>query len=413
MAHLARVWSSVNADEQGRSERNDPGVYDGEADAPARWAEPAGGDGEERRAVRATSDRWRELPDAAQEWIVRTVHTPMAEYCAQGGKRIYCDKSLDSVHHLELVRTLFPEARMVMVFRHAMDTVASGIEASPWGFQAYGYTGYVQASPGNVVAALASYWLDHVSRALRWQQENPEMCHRVRYEDLVLAPEETVAGIQRFLGVQENLSVLVAAFNREPPRGPGDYKVEHTTGIHATSLGHGKRVPVTMLPPPLLSAMNEQLTVLGYQELDRSWNTAERIVDGGGRGIWANRLIRLMDGARVGGVASGLGCFAVVAEDHRALRWVIDPSARAIERGDGDVEAVVTGTAQDLVMMLTGEVNLGVLLRSGRVRHVVADDEGLAWRDLMAELNRILRLLHLHTDASQLGCFTEDLAEVP
>ncbi len=301
----------------------------------------------------------------------------MIEYCRQGGKRIYCDKSLDSVHHLKLVQVLFPEVRMVLLFRHVMDTVASGLEASPWGFQAYGYAPYVQASPGNAVLALASYWLDHVRRALSWEKEHPEICHRVRYEDLVLAPEATVSGIQRFLDVREDLSVLERAFDRKPARGPGDYKVEHTTGVHPASLGHGKRVPVTMLPPPLLEALNEQLEVLGYQPLDQGWNAAERDVDGGGRGLWADRLLELMGHMRLSERVADLGVFALVAEDHRALRWIIDPNEGTVEQRDGDVEAVLTGTAEDLVLMLSGEENLGVLLRSGRVRHVVADEEQL------------------------------------
>lgn len=393
IAHMARVWLMVNADILSRSDTGDPGLRGPDGDAPARWEEPGGEGGKERDAMGVRSYDGHQLPEGARQWIVRAVQTPMAEYCARGGKRIYCDKSLDSVHHLELVRDLFPEARMVLLFRHVMDTVASGTEASPWGFQAYGYAPYVQASPGNAVAALASYWLDHVTRALDWEKENPEICHRVRYEDLVLTPEATVSGILRFLNVEEDLSVLARAFEREPPRGPGDYKVEHTTGIHAASLGHGKRVPVTMLPRSLLKALNEQLEALGYEPLDRGWNAAERSVDGGGRGLWAERLFKLMAKMQLAQRETDLGVFAVVAEDHRELRWVIDTSARTVTQGDGDVESVLTGTAEDLVLLLTGEENFGVLLRSGRVRHVVADEEQLTPREQMAELQAIARLL--------------------
>jgi hypothetical protein len=282
---------------------------------------------------------------------------------------------------------------MVLVFRHVMDTVASGIEASPWGFNAYGYAPYVQTTPGNTVAALASYWLDHVTMALNWEKEHPDVCHRVMYEDLVLRPDETIGGIQRFLGVAEDLSVLAQAFDREPPRGPGDYKVEHTTGVHAESIGRGKRVPVTMLPPALLAALNEKLTALGYDTLDRGWNAAERPVDSGGRGLWADRLAELMGEVQVRPGQADVGPFAVVTEDHRALRWVIDPRSGTVEQGDGDVEGVLTGTAEDLVLMLTEEENLGALLRSNRVRHVVADEDELSRRDLLRELNLVVGLL--------------------
>jgi protein-tyrosine sulfotransferase len=393
MAHLARVWLMVNADELGRDEAGDPGQRLDDADAPTRWEEADGDANGEAGAPRADSDAVRELPEHARRWIVGAVQSPMAEYCARGGKRVYCDKSLDSVHHLELVRALFPDVRMVLLFRHVMDTVASGIEASPWGFQAYGYAPYVQAAPGNAVAALASYWLDHVSRALSWEQEHPDLCHRVRYEDLVLAPGTTVLGIQRFLGVEEDRSVLTRAFDRHAPRGPGDYKVEHTTTVHAASLGHGKRVPVAMLPPPLLEALNKQLKALGYDTLNRGWNAAERSVDGRGQGLWAERLLEIMVAFQLSDQTPDIGVFAILAEDHRALRWVIDPNSGTIERGDGDVEAVLTGTAEDLVLMLTGEENLGVLLRSGRIRHVVADEEQASSRRLIDEPHAIARWL--------------------
>jgi protein-tyrosine sulfotransferase len=399
MGHLARVWSLVHADEFGKARGADPGVNGREQAAPARWEEPGTPTAEQPEVGKAASPWWDALPTSARGWVVNTVLVPMTEYCVARGKRIYCDKSLDSVHYLALVQELFPASRAVLLFRHVMDTVASGIEASPWGFQAYGYAPYVQASPANSVAALASYWLDHVSLALKWEEEHPEMCHRVRYEDLVMAPDETVIGMQRFLGVEEDLSVLSVAFAREPAQGPGDYKVSHTTGVHTESIGHGKRVPVAMLPPPLLNALNEKLAILGYDILDRSWNTAERIIDGDARGFWAHRLAHLMGGVDVSDPQVDIGVFAVVAEDHRDLRWVIDPTARTVFQGDGDVDSVLTGTAEDLVMMLTAEENLGVLLRSGRVRHLIADEEQ-SREGLDRELRSVVGLLRRGVDGA-------------
>lgn len=393
MSQLARVWLTVHADQDTFSAPGDPGraVKDGEA--PARWDEPPHDDDGGQPLQRSDAGSDRTLPADARAWIVSAVQGPMIGYCAKGAKRMYCDKSLDSVFHLGLVHELFPEARMVLVYRHVMDTVASGLEASPWGFNAYGYGPYVQSSPGNTVAALASYWLDHVERALSWEQEQPEVCHRVRYEDLVMHPEKTVIGIQRFLGVREDLSVLARAFERASLRGPGDYKIEHTTGVHADSIGHGKRVPITVLPPALLKALNERLERLGYEAVDSGWNTAERLIDGGSRGLWAAQLVDMMARVRVGSGNGDAGSFAVVAEDHRSLRWVIDPDARTVYQGDGEVDAVLTGTAEDLVLMLTGDENLGVLVRSGRVRHLVADEGEAARRDVMRELTGLVALL--------------------
>ena len=76
-----------------------------------------------------------------------------------------------------------------------------------------------------------------------------------------------------------------------------------------------------------------------------------------------------------GEIDGASGSFALVAEDVGDLRWLIDPGAGTIRQADGEVEMVVIGTAEDLVLMLSGEVNPGILLRSGRIRHLTARDD--------------------------------------
>jgi len=337
-----------------------------------------------------------ELSENAKCAVRNAVAAPMGYYCAREGKRMYCDKSLDSVHHLELVQKLFPETRCVLLFRHVMDTVASGIEASPWGFQAYGYLPFVQSSPGNFVAALVNYWLTHVDKALRWEEAHPELCLRVRYEDLVTAPRETITGILEFLGVEPELSVLEKAFERgRSADGPGDHKVTYTSRVHAASIGRGKRVPVEMIPPPLLEAVNGKLEELGYKSLSRAWNAEPAPQPGPADGsAWGARLADLMGAVELPASPNGdgPGCFAVVAQDHEELRWVIDPSIGEVRQGDGEVESVLTGTAEDLARMIADEVNLGMLIRSGRVRHLTAHEEVDAG-ELSRALKGVLELL--------------------
>jgi protein-tyrosine sulfotransferase len=389
MSHMARVWATIDADIRDDANGRDPGERMREGPGAA---EVAGEVAAAQQVGGGPPGVFGDLPSEARAWIRAAVLDAVERYCGRDGKRLYVDKSLDSVHHLALVTELFPGVRHVLVFRHVMDAVASGIEASPWGFHAYGYAPYVQTSPGNTVAALAGYWLDHVERALRWEKEYPEACHRVRYEDLVLDPREMVGGVLRFLGVEEDLSVLRGAFDRGRTRGPGDYKVEHTSRVHTASMGRGKRVPVTMLPPPLLKALNEKLDLLGYEPLDRSWNARERPVDVDDD-LWSRQLRDLMGRVRINDADPAIGSFAVVAEDHRALRWVVETEAGTVTRGDGEVEGVLTGTAEDLVLMVNGDENLGVLVRSGRIRYLVADEDNGARRDLPRDLTVLLALL--------------------
>ncbi len=391
ISHAAGVWWTVDAAYVGQ---RTPGADDGAA--PRGDTQLIGTNASAPQGQRTPP--MARLPPHAQRAVREAVLAPMKYYCARESKRIYCDKSLDSVYHLGAVNVLFPRARYVLAFRHVMDTVASGLEASPWGFQGYGYLPYVQSSADNFVAALASHWLSHVEAALHWEKEHPDLCHRVRYEDLVAAPEETVSRIFGFLGVDVDLSVLERAFVRaRNETGPGDYKVTYTSAVHAASVGRGKRVPLSMIPPPLLEMINAKLVELGYEQLTRAWNTEPTVrqsVEGNGT-VWSTRLSNLMSGTvlpAASGETAELGSFAVIAEDHEELRWVIEPAAGEIRQGDGEVESVVTGTGQDLVLMIAQEENLGVLLRSGRIRHLTARED-VPEHEVARTMNGVLKLL--------------------
>ena len=85
--------------------------------------------------------------------------------------------------------------------------------------------------------------------------------------------------------------------------------------------------------------------------------------------------------------------FAVVAEDHHELRWIVDCEAGTLIQGDGDVDAVITGTTEDIVLMLTDQENLGGLLRAGRIRHLVVDEQADAPPDPVASARRIAAIL--------------------
>lgn len=395
MAHMAGVWLTIEADMGANLGDNAPFVrHRTEPDGRVMTA-PTADDAATNGAADAP---WlARIPDEGQAWIRGAIDVAMSRYCRKPEKTLYVDKSLDSVHHLPLVHRLFPAARYVLLFRHVMDTVASGIEASPWGFQAYGYLPFVQRSPDNFVAALANYWLSHVEGALQWQQAHPELCHRVRYEDLVTSPDSTVAEIFAFLGVDQDPTVLERVFARpSAARGPGDYKVVFTSSVKPTSIGHGKHVPVDMLPPPLLEAANEKLEALGYAPLDRGWNAEPPRTSGrvGELNGWAARLTKLLTDARVSAATSGrpLDSFAVVAQDDERLRWIVDVAEGRIRQGDGEVECVITGTSEDLALLLSHEVNAGALLHSGRIRHFSAR-ENAHQDDLLEDIRFILDTL--------------------
>src|SRR5580693_2077788 len=110
----------------------------------------------------------------------------MVDAClAREGKSRYCDKSLGAAPQARLLLQVWPGARFICLYRHPMDVIASGLEASPWGLTGFGFDRYAAQSPANAVLALARFWADHTAAIQAVEARYPDRCHRVRYEDLV------------------------------------------------------------------------------------------------------------------------------------------------------------------------------------------------------------------------------------
>lgn len=220
-----------------------------------------------------TDDDSGELPAAIGAAVRTAVDRAYGHYLAQRGKQRWCDKSLDSYMHAELIAQVYPDAKFICLFRHCMDVVASAVEACPWGLQNYGLNPFVAQYPGNSVAAVGSYWLSCAQAILSFSDNHPASCHLVRYEDLVTAPEDTVAGILSFLGEQQVPGITQACFaTPHEVNGPADEKLWFTSAVTASSIGRGTVVPAGALPEPVRAGVNQTLSRLGYRPVDDHWN---------------------------------------------------------------------------------------------------------------------------------------------
>ncbi len=151
-------------------------------------------------------------------------------YLRRRGKRRWADKSLDNHLNADLLAQAYPKAKFICLYRHAMDVIASGVEACPWG---------------------------------------------VRYEDLVTAPEETAASMFDFLGLPQVPGITGDCFKiPHESNGPGDEKIWFTGQVTSSSIGRGVRVPSGALPEPMLAEINKALAQLGYRQVGPDWNDA-------------------------------------------------------------------------------------------------------------------------------------------
>lgn len=349
-----------------------------------------------------------EIPDGAITGMRHMVDMMTESYLSRRGKIRFCDKSLGSARYVDLLLRIYPDAKFICLYRHPMDMIRSGIEACPWGLTGYGFDQYVAGSPGNVVLALARYWLENASMIAAAEERYPDRCYRVRYEDLVTDPEAIAAEIYKFLDVKPAPGIAVNCFNAEHERfGPADHKIWATSKITADSVGKGESIPAGLIPSPISEAINDLMIKLGYRPIDEEWGTPGQSIDPRlpdtvptgshpDRAPHRNmapyaqpqRLAELIQ-QTIGSAHNRMdffqvGKFLVVSRDAggNEERWLVDPSTGSVTPEDttkgadaDDVVWNVLGAPEAWEAVISGHVNLQTALRRYDLRYCSTDGE--------------------------------------
>jgi hypothetical protein len=337
-----------------------------------------------------------------------------AEYLTRRGKRRWCDKSLGTAPVAEWFAGLYPKAKFICLYRHCMDVVHSGLDASPWGLTGYGFEQFAGRLGGNNVSALAAYWAHHASRILQFERANGGRCHRVYYEALATEPERTAAEIFAFLGVEQVPGLTESCFGAvraavgQGVMGPGDHKIRATTKVSAASVGRGVRIPVELIPAPQLTAVNLLLAELGYAQVDEAWRASPcppmllagvPAPRGGADGSFGDEVMRTVL-ANIGeyitgritasfrlGLPGPLGCgqtFGLVAyhpeSSGLARGWQVDVGERSVSEvnvADGtriEADWLVAGDVETWLGVLAGRANMASCMRHGALRYIGTPD---------------------------------------
>jgi len=374
------------------------------------------------------------------EGLRRSLDPMMTSYLRRRGKRRYCDKSLGAAQHAGLLLRIWPQTRFICLYRHPMDVIASGIEASPWGLTSYGFEPYIGSPPDNNVAALARYWLDYTTSIVAAEEHYTGRCLPVRYEDLVTDPDGEIARILEFIGAAPAPGIVARCFGPGHQRfGPGDYKIWNTSGVSADSVGRGWAMPAGKIPGPLLGRVNELADVLGYIQVGEHWGTGSKPADlrtrrpdpappaprepggepgrepGGEPGGEPGREPGGEPAGAAGRTPTALPDWAAAVDervraglarageqftrDHGARAqesvllfvsapdwadadawWRLDLAAGTLSTGLGEVGAdadwSLTGSALAWDRLLAGQANLGVAFRRGDLRYADKGDAG-------------------------------------
>lgn len=133
------------------------------------------------------------------------------------------EKSPEHLRRFRSIRAVFPEAKMILVYRDGRD-VALSLSRVPW-------------MPPDLYLGFA-LWLHYARIARRAVAECGPQLHLVRYEDLVRDPERELGELCRFLGLDFRSEVARGSGNAEGiPRWEWGWKGRATETISDSRVG--------------------------------------------------------------------------------------------------------------------------------------------------------------------------------
>lgn len=342
-----------------------------------------------------------------------TVAAVFGDYLKRRGKIRWCDKSLGTAASAEWFLKLYPKTRFICLYRHCMDVINSGLEASPWGLMGYGFEQFSGMRSGNSVSTLGAYWVEYTARILEFEKTHQDRCFRVHYERLADDPERTAGEIFSFVGVDPAPGISERCFVPDTEAiGPGDHKIRATRKITTDSVGKGVRIPSGMLPPPQLKVINHLLGQLDYTPVDDAWRRSAcppvllqtsklREPEAGPTSFGDSVIQSVLE--KIGGVVQARvntafnrqsalpaphesGSFGLVAyhpDRHRlAHAWKVDLAEQSIaEIGTVNDESLqvdwlLTGDVETWLGVLSDRVNMATCMRTGALRYIGLDEEG-------------------------------------
>lgn len=208
--------------------------------------------------------------DGAVEAKVRAdIDRIMGEFVVSDGKGRWCDKSVNSIARIELIQALYPGAKYICLYRNCTDQVLSALEVlekNPGG-ERYGLDEFLRKAGKDTVGGLIDYWIWFSSRALKFEREQPDKCHRITYEALVANPEAEARALCEFLGEDYIQNFASTALMGEKTPGPGDHKIMKTNAVHQQSINKSGSLGKKSFTPKRLKQLEQINKALGYKSI--------------------------------------------------------------------------------------------------------------------------------------------------
>lgn len=197
----------------------------------------------------------------------RIVDEIMYEYCSRFGKMLWCEKSNGNLSRLHVLEDVYPDARLIFLYRHCLDVVRSCLEIERAMPGRSGFEPFLARHPRSPFEALVEYWCDATERLLACEKANARRSTRLRYEDLVTQPRRVLPRVFSLLEVDWDPQMLDRVFVTHHARGPGDTKIMRTSRFEPGSIGRGFSLPWQTLAPERLARVQALLVKLRYAPL--------------------------------------------------------------------------------------------------------------------------------------------------
>ena len=190
----------------------------------------------------------------------------MGGYAARRKKHRWADKTPNYYRLLPFLRDMYDgKALFLFVVRHPFDTVSSLVEYVDRGGGASIDPDFTRITEGHGGGphAWAKYWTEVYESIDVFRAQFPDLCHVLRYEDLVRRPEPTLADTFGFLAEDFDPKLVGRIFLSHHDHGLEDYKIRMTARIHDRSIGTW-----TGWPEPMRAAVWREVgpmaELLGY-----------------------------------------------------------------------------------------------------------------------------------------------------
>jgi protein-tyrosine sulfotransferase len=334
------------------------------------------------------------VSDTIAETLRQIISDRMTEQTRERGKRLWCEKTPQNVYHLRLLDLLFPRAKHICLHRHALDVVSSATKMA-------GRIGPIQKaiykSSGHVLTGTIRWWCEMTRASLEFEQRNPDRCFRIRYEDVVTAPERVLAPLFSFLGVSWDERMLEEVFSASHDEGYEDPNIRFTGRIHAGSIGSGSSLSLEGVPDEVLSTMHQLLSELGYPEVSAPPTEAPAAAPAARTADmpWFFETFLPAQLEAMPDLAASIGrSFRFAVDGPGGGTWAVDlrPEGSRVQREAGDSQCTVMVSAADLTAISRGDLNSRKAFLDGRLR--------LAGQVDLGTLQKLVQLLRQPADAA-------------